>query len=222
MKTSESIVNLAKALLKAQKNTGAAIKGASNPYFKSKYADLPSVMEVVKQEYNDNGILVLQPPVHRDGKNFIETTLIHAESGEFMTSETEVICSKQNDPQSFGAAQTYARRFGLQSMTFTPAEDDDGNMAAGRTSKTTVSVSVPKELPVPVTNSALKTLTEAQTLADQNSAIENYMSQSTRVTEVKPLKTSNFSKKAKAPKVETPVVAANGPIEAQTQDEGWN
>ncbi len=214
MKTSESIVNLAKALLKAQKNTGAAIKGASNPYFKSKYADLPSVMEVVKQEYNDNGILVLQPPVHRDGKNFIETTLIHAESGEFMTSETEVICSKQNDPQSFGAAQTYARRFGLQSMTFTPAEDDDGNMAAGRTTKTaTVSVSVPKELPAPVSTAQVQALANA---TSANTAASTLTVVQATTTEVKPLKTSNFSKKAKAtpaPKVEDASV--------QTE-EGWN
>lgn len=132
MKTSESIKNLAKALLTAQTQMGGASKSANNPFFKSKYADLPTVMEVVKQPLNDAGIVVLQPALWRDGKNFIVTTLVHADSGEFMASETEVVCVKQNDPQSFGAAQTYARRFGLQSMLFIPAEDDDGNTASGR------------------------------------------------------------------------------------------
>lgn len=133
MKTSESIKNLAKALLQAQKQMGAAKKDSKNPFFKSNYADLPTVMEVVKGPLNDAGIIVLQPASHRDGKNFITTTLVHGETGEYMESETEVVSAKANDPQAFGAAQTYARRFGLQAMLFIPAEDDDGNYASGRT-----------------------------------------------------------------------------------------
>lgn len=133
MKTSESIKNLSKALLKAQTQMGAAKKDSKNPFFKSNYADLPTVMEVVKGPLNEAGIIVLQPASHRDGKNFITTTLIHGESGEYMESETEVVSAKANDPQAFGAAQTYARRFGLQAMLFIPAEDDDGNFASGRT-----------------------------------------------------------------------------------------
>lgn len=137
MKTSTNISNLTKALLKAQSQMGAAKKDAKNPFFKSSYADLPTVMEVVKGPLNEAGIVVLQPASHQDGKNFITTTLIHGESGEWMSSETEVVSAKANDPQAFGAAQTYARRFGLQAMLFIPAEDDDGNTAAGRTTKTT-------------------------------------------------------------------------------------
>ncbi|NCX94513.1 MAG: hypothetical protein EBX40_07540, partial [Gammaproteobacteria bacterium] len=114
--------------------------GAKNPYFKSTYADLPTVMEVVKEPLNEAGIIVLQPASFRDGKNFITTTLIHAETGEYMSSETEVVCTKANDPQAFGAAQTYARRFGLQAMLFIPAEDDDGNYASGRTNSYTAPV----------------------------------------------------------------------------------
>lgn len=137
MKTSTNISNLTKALLKAQSQMGAAKKDAKNPFFKSSYADLPTVMEVVKGPLNEAGIVVLQPASHQDGKNFITTTLIHGESGEWMSSETEVVSAKANDPQAFGAAQTYARRFGLQAMLFIPAEDDDGNTAAGRTTKIT-------------------------------------------------------------------------------------
>lgn len=136
LKTSESIKNLSKALLKAQSQMGAAKKDAKNPFFKSTYADLPTVMEVVKLPLNEAGIVVLQPSSHHDGKNFITTTLIHSETGEWMQSETEVVSAKANDPQAFGAAQTYARRFGLQAMLFIPAEDDDGNMASGRVAPT--------------------------------------------------------------------------------------
>lgn len=137
MKTSESIKNLTKALLNAQTKMGAAVKESKNPFFKSSYADLPTIMEVVKEPLNNAGIIILQPMLNRGDKNFIITTLIHAESGEFISSETEVICAKHNDPQAFGAAQTYARRFGLQAMLFIPAEDDDGNTASGRSMKIT-------------------------------------------------------------------------------------
>lgn len=131
MKTSESIKNIAPALLKAQKAIGGAKKGAANPFFKSKYADYGAVLEVSKDPLNDNGILVLQPVVFHDGKSFVETNLIH-ESGEFISGETEVVCAKQNDPQALGSAITYARRYGLQSLLSIPAEDDDGEGAMAR------------------------------------------------------------------------------------------
>lgn len=136
MKTSESIKNIAKSLLKAQKEMGGATKGASNPYFKSKYADYGSVLEACKELFNDNGILITQSQEYREGKNFVLTNLLHAETGEWIESQTEIVCSKQNDPQALGSAITYARRYGLQSILAMPAEDDDGEKAMGRTAQT--------------------------------------------------------------------------------------
>ena len=133
--------NLFKALLAAQKAMGAATKGASNPYFKSKYADFGAVLEAVKAPFNDNGIVLLQPLTYQDGKSFVRTTLTHADSGEQVESLTEVICAKINDPQAFGSAVTYARRYALQSLPCLPSEDDDGNAASGKENKTTA----PKE-----------------------------------------------------------------------------
>lgn len=121
-----------KALLKAQKQMGGAAKGANNPYFKSKYADYGSVLEACKDPLNDNGIIVLQPHVVVDGKNYVKTDLIHADSGETYSSTTEVRCSKENDAQALGSAITYARRFGLESLLAMPREDDDGNAASGK------------------------------------------------------------------------------------------
>jgi hypothetical protein len=135
MKTSESIKNIAVALLASQKLMGGAKKGASNPYFKSKYADLGSVLEACKELLNEAGVAILQPHSNRDGKNFVETILLHAASGEWISSETEVVCSKQNDPQALGSAITYARRYGLQSLLSMPAEDDDGEGAMSRAPK---------------------------------------------------------------------------------------
>ena len=120
---------IASALLKAQKEMGTAIKDASNPFFKSKYADLNSIREACMPALNQNGIVVLQPTIHLDGKNFVKTLLLH-ESGEFMECLTEIIYSKVNDAQSQGSGITYARRYGLQSFVNVGAEDDDGNKAS--------------------------------------------------------------------------------------------
>ena len=136
MKKSESIVEISKALLKAQKEMEGAKKGADNPFFRSKYADYGAVLEGCKEPLNNNGIVILQPHgseiVGDKVVNYVDTILIH-ESGEFISSRTEIKCVDPKDPQKFGAGITYARRFGLQSLVALPAEDDDGNTASGKT-----------------------------------------------------------------------------------------
>lgn len=131
MKTSESISKIAAALLKAQSSMGNASKGASNPYFKSSYADLNAIREVVTPSLNANGITVLQPTTTVDGKPFVETLLLH-ESGEYISGLTEIVVSKTNDPQAAGSAISYARRYGLQSFLSVGAVDDDGEKAMNR------------------------------------------------------------------------------------------
>lgn len=140
MKTSETITKIAPALLAAQRNIGAAVKGSTNPFFKSKYADLGAVMEACKDALNENDIVVLQP-VGMDGeRTYVETILLHT-SGEYISDRMLVTIVptpvKQNSletittPQAQGSAITYARRYALQSLCFIPAEDDDGNSANG-------------------------------------------------------------------------------------------
>jgi hypothetical protein len=131
MNRSESIAKLAVALLKAQSSMGNASKGASNPYFKSSYADLNAIREVVTPALNANGISVLQPTTFIDGKSFVETVLLH-ESGEFLSSLTEITAAKANDPQAAGSAISYSRRYGLQSLLSVGAVDDDGEKAMSR------------------------------------------------------------------------------------------
>ena len=119
---------IAKALIEAQKEMGNAKKDSTNPFFKSKYADLNSVREACIPALNAHGIAVLQPTVHIDGKNFVKTLLLH-ESGETIEGMTEIIYNKQNDAQAQGSGISYARRYGLQSLINIGAEDDDGNKA---------------------------------------------------------------------------------------------
>ena len=121
--------NISKAILEAQKEMGNATKGSTNPFFKSKYADLNAIREACMPALHNHGISVLQPTVNIDGKNFIKTVLLH-ESGETFEGLTEIIYSKQNDAQAQGSGITYARRYGLQSLLNIGADDDDGNKAS--------------------------------------------------------------------------------------------
>lgn len=208
MKSSTSIVNLSKALLTAQIKMGAASKSAANPFFKSKYADLPSVMEVVKGPLNEAGIVVLQVPQilgmefgHTSPKNVISTTLIHSESGEWISSETEVVVAKQNSPQDFGAAQTYSRRFGLQAMLFIPAEDDDGETAMGRGYAGKLAYQSQKPASVASTGAKINAAVNAAFDAVMNSSSQTGdtpgATQDTGpATAVTPLKKSKFTSKA--------------------------
>lgn len=133
MKHSETIKELAAALHKAQKNIKAALKDSTNPHFKSKYADLSSVIEAVKQPLLDAGLVFTQGVHDAEGGVAIETMLLHT-SGEWLSSTLRIPASKQ-DAQGFGSAITYGRRYGLQALCGVPAEDDDGNAAAASSEK---------------------------------------------------------------------------------------
>ncbi len=130
LKQSEKVDLISAALVKAQRKIGGAVKDCTNPFFKSKYADLGSVMEACKGHLNAEGICVLQP-IHYDDLGFFVTTELRHESGQFLSSTIKLILLKI-DMQSLGAASSYARRYGLQSMLFIPGEDDDGETAMGR------------------------------------------------------------------------------------------
>lgn len=123
---------IATALLKAQKQMGNAIKGSANPFFKSRYADLNAIREACMPALNDNGIVVLQPTVVMDGKNYVKTLLLH-ESGESLECLTEILYKNVGDAQGQGSGISYARRYGLQSFVNIGADDDDGNHASALT-----------------------------------------------------------------------------------------
>lgn len=162
MNRSESIVKIATALVKAQGNMSNATKGSSNPFFKSRYADLNSIREACIPVLNENGISVLQPTTVIDGKLYVETLLLH-ESGEFISGVYEVVVGKANDPQALGAAISYSRRYGLQSMVNIGAEDDDAESAMGRSVKASPTVAVKKVESVPATTSLVDANASAST-----------------------------------------------------------
>jgi hypothetical protein len=130
MKTSESIAAIAAALAKAQAQFGPLIKGSSNPFFKSSYADLASVVDVARGPLSEHGLCYVQTTDEAMDGICIETTLMH-ESGEWLQGCLKMPVVKE-DPQSYGSTLTYARRYALQAMLGLAAEDDDGEAAMNR------------------------------------------------------------------------------------------
>lgn len=127
---SESIKELATALAKAQGEFANAKKDQDNPFFKSKYADMAGVYDASRAALAKHGLAVTQmPDVADDGKVTLITQVIHS-SGEWIRSWYPVTPVK-SDPQSLGAAMTYARRYAYSSVTGVAVEDDDGNAASG-------------------------------------------------------------------------------------------
>lgn len=133
MEKSEKIGTLAAALVAAQPKIEGATKDKENPAFRgAKYADLASVMDACKDALNEQGITVVQSPQPSDvGKLSLETVLLH-KSGEWISGTITMPLAK-NDPQGYGSALTYARRYGLAAMVGVCPEDDDGNAASGKT-----------------------------------------------------------------------------------------
>lgn len=122
--------SLAKAFVIAQKATESIKKAATNPAFKSKYADLAHVVEGVIPALNDAGVGVMQFPSFDGDLVGVTTTLLH-ESGACVTATLHLKPTK-SDPQGIGSAITYARRYSLLAITGSAPEDDDGNAASQR------------------------------------------------------------------------------------------
>jgi hypothetical protein len=120
---------IAAALVKAQKGFSPALKTATNPHFKSKYADLASCVEAVVDSLNANGIYLLQQSHECADGVTIETTFIH-ESGETLSAGRLHVPATKHDAQGYGSALTYARRYSLMAACGMAPEDDDGNAAA--------------------------------------------------------------------------------------------
>jgi len=119
---------IATALVKAQRAFSPALKCATNPHFRSKYADLASCLEAVQDPLNNCGIALLQV-THDDPTGVtVETLFIH-ESGEHISGGRLHVPASKQDAQGYGSALTYARRYSLLAACGIAPEDDDGNAA---------------------------------------------------------------------------------------------
>lgn len=122
--------NIAAAFVKAKRSFRPALKEKANPAFKgSKYADLSSCIEAVDDAFLANGIVMYQECHPDEAGVTVETVLLH-ESGESIRSGRLHVPASKQDPQGFGSALTYARRYSLMAACGMAPEDDDGNAAS--------------------------------------------------------------------------------------------
>jgi len=162
MNQSESITDLATALCLAQAEMGGAIKDSNNPFFKSSYADLTSVIKVIKEPFAKYGLSFIQLPVTSAGGNGIgvSTMLMH-KSGQYIQSEYLLPMDKVT-PQGAGSAITYARRYALQALVGIPSVDDDSEMAMYRNDPAPVSAPPAKRVSKALMQNLMALVIEAE------------------------------------------------------------
>lgn len=123
MEKSESIKEIATALCKFQGSVEKVKKEATNPFFKSKYATLSNILDVIRIPLSEAGLSFVQLPID---ENKLTTILMHT-SGEWI-SGTYIMRPTKNDPQGLGSTITYQRRYALGAVLgLNIDDDDDGN-----------------------------------------------------------------------------------------------
>ncbi|KKN76466.1 hypothetical protein LCGC14_0369750 [marine sediment metagenome] len=149
MKKSDTIGELAQALVQVQKVLEGAKKDSTNPFFKSKYADLSSVWDACRKPLAENNLAVIQTMDTYEGAGFIiETTLAHI-SGEWISGRLSITPVK-DDPQGIGSAITYGRRYTLAAIVGVCPEDDDAESAMDRKGKAVQTTSAPSQGKEPI------------------------------------------------------------------------
>jgi len=153
--------NICSALVCAQRGFAPALKTSTNPHFRSKYVDLAGCIEAVVDALNAAGIALIQRTSEDSTGVTVETVFVH-ESGEMMECGKLHVPASKQDPQGYGSALTYARRYSLMAAAGIAPEDDDGNAASK------VKVSATKTDLVPSSRMAI--------VADVAAAIDERMS----------------------------------------------
>lgn len=129
MNKSETITELAKALVKFNSEVNKIAKDADNPFFKNNYATLDTIIDEIRPILSKYGLSIMQIP-SGDGQNVTLKTLLLHESGEWLESDELTMKPVKNDPQAVGSCITYARRYSLAAfLSLNTGEDDDGNGA---------------------------------------------------------------------------------------------
>jgi hypothetical protein len=127
--TSDATDKIAPAYVKASALVQQAVENATNPRF-GRYADLTAVSDACKAALREQGITYMHVPMpaSRDGHMALSVILIHS-SGQYIGGQIEMPLPK-SDPQGYGSALTYARRYSLASICGVLIADDDGNAAS--------------------------------------------------------------------------------------------
>ncbi|QJB58417.1 ERF family protein [Pseudodesulfovibrio sp. zrk46] len=129
--SSPEITELAEAMIQVQQALSPALKDAENTFTNSRYATLHSVMNACRDALIKHGVWLTQYPVSVEANQLgLVTKIVHAETGQWQASLLTMPLPK-NDPQGYGSAMTYARRYGLSALIGIVTEnDDDGELAS--------------------------------------------------------------------------------------------
>jgi len=123
-------------LWKAKQEIGKVSKSADNPFFKSKYADLNTILDVIEPVLNKYNLILLQPV----SDNKVYSKIIDCESGESVESWIEL--PQINDPQKLGGCISYFRRYSVQSLLSLSMQDDDANEVTQHVKNTKPTITV--------------------------------------------------------------------------------
>lgn len=156
--TSQSTMEIAKALAAAQGEMSGAKKGSANPFFSSRYADLAAVIGAIREPLAKHGLAHVQIPGGDEGGMYLETLILHS-SGEWIRGRIHMnppdVFHKESrewvsgdTPQGRGSVISYMRRYALQAMCGLEAEDDDGEKGMRRDSDPRPKA-LPKTTPLP-------------------------------------------------------------------------
>ena len=118
--------NIHKKMFLLQQEIGAISKDASNPFYKSKYFDINSLIKQLQPLLKKHNVLLSQPT--RGKKVFTILKCVESETSDMSWLKLPEI----NDPQKLGSCITYYRRYTLASLLGLQAEDDDGNTASNK------------------------------------------------------------------------------------------
>lgn len=122
--------NIYQKLSKAKAEFSPLLKDSKNPFFKSKYASLNALMDVIEQPFINNGLLLMQPII----EGIVVTKIINVDNtDEMVTSKMQL--PENIDPQKLGSAITYFRRYTLQSLLGLNAQDDDAELTRPKTTQ---------------------------------------------------------------------------------------
>ena len=127
---SESVKQLGAAMLAVQEELEPVVKNAANDFKSSRYATLTKVQEACLPILRKHGLWLSQHTrVCEPGFIHLVTRIIHLESEEFQDSHL-LMPAPKTDPQGYGSAMTYSRRYSLQvAVGIVCEDDDDGNKA---------------------------------------------------------------------------------------------
>lgn len=112
-------------LFELQLELGGISKDAKNPFFKSKYFDINSLIQQLQPYLEKHRLLLLQP-IEEDS---VYTKIICLDGTGAVYSSIKL--AMLNDPQKMGSQITYYRRYTLGSLLALQAVDDDANLASG-------------------------------------------------------------------------------------------